>query len=176
MDPHRFLELLPKVEVIATGNDSLFMAQNRVIGCEACDPGADRPFCAVLDRVTHRQDSLTDYILCEPAKCGKCGASVIESTLVVLQPDDTDDPPALYLDVPIEETNIVLVDNDLVTEAQEWIACCERCYEECDHSFDQILDALTECDPTNTEYLMCREARCPCCQGPLTEKTLVCPV
>jgi hypothetical protein len=176
MDPDRFLELLPKIEVIAPGNDSLFMAEDRVVGCEECDPAADRPFIAVLDQVTHRQDSLTDYILCEPAKCGKCGAAIIESTLVVLKPADSDGPPLLYFDVPIEETNIVLVDEDLLSEAEEWIGFCEHCNEECEHSFDQILDALTECDPTNTDYLMCREARCSRCHNPVTEKTLVSPI
>jgi hypothetical protein len=175
MDPDRFLELLPKIEVIAPSNDSLFKAQDRVIGCEECDRDASCPFNAVLDQVTHRQDSLTDYILCEPAKCGKCGASVIESTLVVLKPVDTDGPPLLYFDVPIEETNVVLVHEDLLTEAEQWIACCEHCYERCEHSFDQILDALTECDPANTEYLMCREAKCPRCHNSVTEKTLVSP-
>jgi hypothetical protein len=176
MDPDRFLELLPKIEVIAPGNDSLFKAQDRVVGCEECDPSASCPFGAVLDQVTHRQDSLTDYILCEPAKCGRCGASVIESTLVVLKPVDTDDPPLLYFDVPIEETNVVLVHEDLLTEAEEWIACCENCHEQCEHSFDQILDALTECDPTKTEYLICRAAKCPQCHNSVTEKTLVCPI
>ena len=177
MDPNRFLDILPKVEVIATSNDSMFKAQNRVVGCEDCDPRADRPFSAVLDQVTHRQDSITDYILCEPAKCSKCGASIIETTLVVLKPSDPDEGPALlYFDVPIEETNVVLVTEELLSEAEQWIGSCEHCYEHCEHSFDQILDALTECDPTNTDYLMCREAKCPRCQSGVTEKTLVTPV
>jgi hypothetical protein len=178
MDPNRFLELLPKVEVLATSSDSLFKAQNRVVGCEECDPGADRPFSAVLDQVTHRQDSVTDYILCEPAKCGRCGAPIFETTLVVPSPSETasEGSALLYFDVPIEETNIVLVNEDLLTEAEEWIGSCEHCYENCEHSFDQILDALTECDPTNTDYLMCREAKCPRCHSSVTEKTLVSPV
>jgi len=176
MDPNRFLDLLPKVNVIATSNDSLFKAQNQVVGCEECDPGANRPFSAVLDKVTHRQDSVTDYILCEPAKCGRCGADILETTLVVLKPSEGDDPaPLLYFDVPIEETNVVLVNEELLSEAEEWIGSCEHCYEHCEHSFDQILDALTECDPTTTDYLMCREAKCPRCHSSVTEKTLVSP-
>ena len=176
MNPDRFLELLPKVEVIALGNDSLLMAQDLIVGCEECATNANCSFSAVLDQVTHRQDSLTDYILCEPAKCVKCGGSVIESTLVVLKPVDTDGAPLLYFDVPIEETNVVLVPEDLLIEAEEWIAGCEHCYEQCENSFDQILDALTECDPTNTEYVMCREAKCPQCHNLVTEKTLVSPI
>jgi predicted Zn-ribbon and HTH transcriptional regulator len=177
MDPNRFLDLLPKVEIIATSTESLFMAQNRVIGCEECDPAAaNRRFTAVLDEVTHRQDSVTDYILCEPARCGKCGARIIESTLVVLQSPDSEHSGLLYFDIPIEETNVVLVDEDLVSEAEGWIASCEHCFEDCEHSFDQILDSLTTCDPTSTEYLMRREATCPRCQSSVTEKTLVNPL
>jgi hypothetical protein len=175
MDPNRFLDILPKVEVFATSNDSLFKAQNRIVGCEECDPRADRPFSAVLDQVTHRQDSITDYILCEPARCSKCGGPVIESTLVALKPSDSDAPALLYFDVPIEETNIVLVNDELLNEAEEWIGSCEHCDENCGHSFDQILDALTDCDPTNTDYLMCREAKCPRCHSAVAEKTLVSP-
>src|SRR4051812_45174004 len=119
MDPNRFLSLLPKVEIIATSNDSLFLAQNEVIGCEECDPRANRPFTAVLDQVTHQQNSVTDYILCESATCAKCGARIIESTLVVLKSVDSDDPGLLYFDIPIEGTNIVLVDEDLLSEAEE---------------------------------------------------------
>lgn len=181
MDPDGFSGLLPKVEIIATANDSLFMAQNQVIGCEECNLRANLPFTAVLDQVTNRQNSATDYILCEPAKCGKCGARIIESTLVVLkpvdsEPVDSEDPELLYFDIPIEQTNIVLVGEDLLSEAEEWIANCEHCYEDCEHSFDQILDNLTDCDPTNTEYFQCREARCPRCGSSVTEKTLVNPV
>ena len=176
MDPDRFLDLLPNVEIIATSSDSLFMAQNRVRGCEECDPAANRPFTAVLDEVTHRQDSMTDYILCEPAKCGKCGARIIESTLVVVESTDSQDPALLYFDIPIEETNVVLIHEDVLSEAEGWIASCEHCDEDCEHSFDQILDSLTACDPTSTEYFMCREAACPRCQSSVTEKTLVSPV
>jgi len=176
MDPNRFLDLLPKVEVIATSNDSLFMAQKLVVGCEECDPEPNRPFSAVLDQVTHRQDSITDYIICEPAKCGRCGAPIIETTLVAVTPSDSDAPEILYFDFPIEETNVVLVHEDLLAEAEQWIASCEHCDEHCEHSFDQIIDVLTECDPTNTDYLMCREATCPRCHSAVTEKTLVSPV
>jgi hypothetical protein len=175
MDPNRFLDLLPKVEVIATSTGSLLKAQDEVVACEECDPGADRPFSAVLDQVTHRQDSVTDYILCEPAKCGKCGAPIIESTLVVLKASGSDSP-LLYFDVPIEETNVVLVDEELLTEAEEWIAACEQCDQNSEYSFDQILDSLTKCDPSNTDYVMCREAKCPRCHGVVTEKSLVSPI
>ena len=172
------LDLVPKVAVIAPGSDSLYMAQNLVIGCEECDAAADRPFSTVLDQITRRQDCVTDYILCEAAKCGRCGAPIIESTLVVLKKtgSETIESEPLYFGVPVENTNIVLVEERTLSEAEEWIASCEHCDENCEYSFDQILDALTECDPTNTEYVICREAKCPHCNSCVTEKTLVGPV
>jgi hypothetical protein len=81
--------------------------------------------------------------------------------------------------VPLEETNIVLVDETLLAEAEGWIESCEQCSESsesAEYSFDQILDSVTGCDPAQTDYLMYRVARCPRCYSDITEKTLVRPV
>ena len=174
MDLNHFLSLVPKLEMIAISNDSLFIAQEQVIGCEACDPAATRHFSAILDQVTDRDAGTADYILAEPAECGKCGSPVMESTLVSVA--DTEFSPACaYTDTLLEGANLFLIDEPLLREAEEWIGSCEQCSERAEYSFDQLLDSLTGCDPTQTEYLMLREAQCPRCQSHINEKTLISP-
>ena len=77
--------------------------------------------------------------------------------------------------LPVEETNVVLIDDQRVEEAESLISGCEGCTEEAEISFDYVLDGLTESDPTRTEYLMSRRARCPRCLAEVTEKTLIIP-
>lgn len=174
MNPDRFISLLPRIEVIATSNDSVYKAQQQIMGCEACDSTANRQFSGVLDEITKRNECITDYILCEPAKCPKCSAPVVESTLVSLL--NTDSAPAFDLNPSLDEVDLFFVEEPLLAEAQEWIASCELCSELAEFSFDQILDSLTGCDPAVTEYLLCRVAVCPNCRRDVTEKTLVCPI
>jgi hypothetical protein len=174
MDSNRFISLLPKTEVIATSTDSVYVAQQQLTGCEACDTGAKRLFSSVLDEVTNRTEGLTDYILCEPLKCFRCDSPILESTRVSTAKADS--TPAFELDTPLEELNLFLVEEPLILEAQEWIGTCEHCSDLAEFSFDQILDSLTGSDPTVTEYVLCRAAVCPCCHGEVTEKTLVSPV
>jgi hypothetical protein len=68
---------------------------------------------------------------------------------------------------------IVMVDPDIVLEAESLIAHCEGCADYAYLEFDYLLDALTGCDSTRTEYLMPHTARCPDCLGVVTEKTRV---
>jgi len=75
--------------------------------------------------------------------------------------------------VSIEETNIVLVDEPSLYEAQHWVSACRACSPDAGISFDYILDAITGCDPSVTEYVLCRPATCPACGGLIAEKTLV---
>ena len=77
--------------------------------------------------------------------------------------------------LPIEEINLVLVDGPTVDAAEPFIAACERCDQDAEISFDYLLDELTGSDPSRTEYLMYRVARCPRCQAEVTEKTLIIP-
>ena len=170
----RFLTFPLIIEVVALGPDTLLMAQNRVICCESCDPNAKSPFTSVLDEVTNRYDRVTDYLLFEPAKCRNCGAPIIKTTLVAFESKFNQNPAVLkYFGAPIEDADVVLVDEDMLSQAEKWITACERCSENAEHSFDQILDTLTGCDPTTTDYLMCRVAKCPCCHRAVTERTLV---
>ena len=73
----------------------------------------------------------------------------------------------------LEETNVVLVDEPMLLEAQSYITACEACAENLVISFDYVLDAVTGCDPRTTEYVMSRLAKCPNCRHELNEKTLV---
>ena len=175
MDANRYLSLLTELKVVAISKESLFIAQQLVTGCEACDPSASRTFSAVLDKATNRMDGVTDYILCEPAKCNQCGAGIVETTLVTLDDADLSLTP-FDLDTLTEQTNVLLIDEPILREAEEWIASCERCTPQtAEYSFDQILDSMTGSDGTKTEYLLCREAVCPHCKNHVTEKTLVSP-
>src|SRR5262247_2575755 len=80
--------------------------------------------------------------------------------------------PELFI-LPVEEINVVLVDDQTVEEAECLISGCECCTDEAEISFDYVLDELTESDPTRTEYLMSRRAQCPRCLAEVTEKTLI---
>jgi hypothetical protein len=72
-----------------------------------------------------------------------------------------------------EETNVVLVDETVLVEAQAHITGCEQCVPYAEITFDYILDAVTEHDPAVTEYVLCRAAKCPRCNEEVTEKTFV---
>ena len=60
-----------------------------------------------------------------------------------------------------------------VREAEASISGCAQCSHGAELTFDYILDEVTNCDPTLTEYVICRPAKCPRCHGDVTEKTLV---
>ena len=72
-----------------------------------------------------------------------------------------------------EDVNVFLVDNPVLREAQAALSGCENCSADALLTFDYILDGITGCDPTATEYLLCRAAECPRCSCPIAEKTLV---
>jgi hypothetical protein len=74
---------------------------------------------------------------------------------------------------PIEDVNIVLIDENNLMMAQNCIAACEYCAENASITFEYLLDALTGCDPTITDYLMCRPAQCPSCFCNLSEKSQI---
>jgi hypothetical protein len=74
---------------------------------------------------------------------------------------------------PIEDLHIFLADGPTLFEAMQWVSGCERCSDHALIRFDYILDAVTGANPTATEYVMCRPARCPCCGGQITERTQI---
>ena len=73
----------------------------------------------------------------------------------------------------IEDLDIVLIEEPILSEALEWVSGCENCAENAFTTFDYLLDAVTGCDPIVTEYMMWRPGLCPQCAGDVTEKTHV---
>ena len=69
-------------EVLALSTATIRRAQNAISSCESCNSEAELPFDWVIDEVTGCDGSTTDYFLTEPARCPRCGRSVIEKTLV----------------------------------------------------------------------------------------------
>ena len=79
-----------------------------------------------------------------------------------------------YFEPNPEDTNVVFVDQPTLLEAQMFISGCEYCEpERAEISFDQVLDGITGCDPTVTEYVICHPARCSQCNHDVMEKTLI---
>jgi len=70
------------INIVAVSAATIRRAQEAISSCEACNNDAEMPFDWILDEVTGRDGSSTDYFLTEPAKCPRCGGSVIEKTLV----------------------------------------------------------------------------------------------
>ena len=160
------------IQLIAVGEPSILKALRRVAACQSCGESVSRPFNSVLSEVLGVACSIPEYVLCVPARCPGCAQPIIENTLVRCEGDAPN--AALDFGQCWDENKVVLVNEDLLSEAQAFISGCEHC---CDASaeiaFDYILDALTECDPTITEYVLCRTAQCPRCHHEVTEKTLV---
>jgi hypothetical protein len=81
-----------------------------------------------------------------------------------------------FFDPPPEEQVVVIVGRSTIHKAEYLIRGCEHCNPEgAEVAFDHILDRLTGSNPSVTDYLLEEPARCPFCQGPITEKTLIEP-
>ena len=97
------------------------------------------------------------------------------------QPSQSDVRPPLYIKdedrgnmvLALEHFDIVLIGESRLREAQHWVSGCECCSEEAAIVFDYLLDGITGCNPTKTQYLLCRPAKCPQCSGEIRENTLV---
>jgi hypothetical protein len=63
-----------------------------------------------------------------------------------------------------KQPDVFLVDCDRLRMAQRSIASCEACAPETAATlFDDVLDGLTGCDPTSTDYQLACSVRCPRC-------------
>jgi len=153
-------------ELMAVGQASMMKALRRVAGCAVCDKTASVPFESVL--MNALRSGGTELFLSCPAECPRCGSSIVEKTLVRVgtQPGCLEPNP--------EDTDVVFIDQPTLLEAQMFISGCEYCEpERAEISFDQVLDGITGCDPTVTEYVICHPARCSHCNHDVMEKTLV---
>jgi hypothetical protein len=70
------------IHILALGGSTIRRAQDSISSCEGCNKDAELPFDWILDQVTGHDGSMTDYFLTEPARCPRCGSTVIEKTLV----------------------------------------------------------------------------------------------
>jgi len=70
------------IHVLALGAATIRRAQDAISSCEACNQDAELPFDWILDEVTGRDGSTTDYFLTETVRCPRCGSNVAEKTLV----------------------------------------------------------------------------------------------
>jgi hypothetical protein len=59
-------------------------AQQWVTGCENCAKDTPITFDYVLDAVTGCTPATTEYVMCRPAKCPMCSATITEKTLVLV--------------------------------------------------------------------------------------------
>jgi hypothetical protein len=78
-----------------------------------------------------------------------------------------------YYEPPVEDTECVLLDLDVVKTALQAVIACEACAPDSEFSFDSVLDRLTMRDPRITEYVMPTVVCCPTCGGEINEKTLI---
>ena len=163
--------------IIALSAESAQKALAFITGCEHCSPSASMPFERLLDHVVPDQGSVASYVLGEAILCAFCEAPITEATLVEVDHVPSESPSLAWYEPPLPQTEVVLVDEAMLVKAQTLMAACERCSENADAviSFDYLLDAVTDSDPSETEYLMCRRARCPQCEHLVTEKTFVIP-
>ena len=58
--------------VVLIDTTTLRKAEELIESCEHCNPDAELPFDAMLDRVTGSDPAVTDYIMESPAKCPRC--------------------------------------------------------------------------------------------------------
>jgi hypothetical protein len=81
--------------------------------------------------------------------------------------------PRKFFDPPLEELTLVSVSAVTLRKVAMHVLACESCSEDAEIPFDYVLDRVTGSDPAFTDYLLSEPAKCPRCQGLVTEKTLV---
>jgi hypothetical protein len=85
--------------------------------------------------------------------------------------------PRDFFDPTPEQQNIVLVGAVTLHMAVKLIESCEHCNpSDAEIPFDNILDRVTGSDPSVTDYVLEKPAKCPNCRREILEKTLVEPV
>lgn len=63
-----------------------------------------------------------------------------------------------------ERPKVVFIDRETLRIAEQSITSCEACTPQtASMLFDDVLDGLTGCDPTSTEYELAGSVRCPRC-------------
>ena len=162
------------IEIVAVGQKSVSKALARVVACQGCTPSVSRSLGSVLIEVLVGPNPAAEYVMSEPAHCPNCSRPMFENTLVRCDGERDEQFDVIREYEPNwEETNVVLVDEHVIAEAEACLTGCEHCVANTETTFDYILDAVTEFDPTMTEYVLCTPAKCPRCGHAVTEKTFI---
>ena len=65
-------------------------------------------------------------------------------------------------DVPPERLNIIVIASSTLYQAQQLIESCEHCNARgAEIPFDWLLDRITGCDSTVTDYILETPGKCP---------------
>ena len=78
-----------------------------------------------------------------------------------------------FFDFSPEQENLVLIDAATAQKAQQMLTGCETCLECPEDIFASVLDVLTGCDPSVTDYVLESPTRCLQCGAEIDETTLV---
>jgi len=164
---------LSGAELIVVSATSLIQAQEQVTSCEACSRSASSPFDSLFRRDL-KGAIFTEYFLGGAAECPRCAAPIFEKTLVDYPGKANAALDQMqFVDARDAGQEVVFIDEATLIEAQDLIVGCEHCSDGAELLFDQILDAVTGCDPSTTEYVICHPAKCGFCHREVMEKTLV---
>lgn len=71
-----------ETDIVIVDRITLDKARRQLAGCEACSDDAEIPFDWLLDRITGKDPTKTDYVLETPIRCPFCGREIGEKTLV----------------------------------------------------------------------------------------------
>jgi hypothetical protein len=71
-----------QLHIVLISADQIAQLQTMIESCEHCNPSAEIRFDWMVDGVTGRDPTATDYILESPALCPGCRSEVTEKTLV----------------------------------------------------------------------------------------------
>jgi len=81
-----------------------------------------------------------------------------------------------FFDPTSEQQNVTLIETVTLREAECLIQSCEACNpKSAQIPFDYILDQVTGSDPSLTDYILQKPAKCPNCRRDILEKTLIEP-
>jgi len=84
--------------------------------------------------------------------------------------------PRDFFDPTPEELVIVLVEDEIIRNAEGFIKSCEQCNpDDAEWPFNVVLDRMTGSNPSVTDYILESPARCPSCLHEIFEKTLIEP-
>jgi hypothetical protein len=61
-----------------------------------------------------------------------------------------------FFDPPVEQIRVVAVGAETLRKAEQLIESCEHCNPDAEIPFDNILDRVTGCNPSVTDYILGR--------------------